>query len=93
MLICLGPNAVRILRTIGILDDIMKKINPDEVRNRGFKFYDGLSDSNVPFYEVRVRSHFVMALVLMIYSIQHPPKTKDWEFTGVVIHFRNKCRC
>ena len=64
----------------------MKKINPDEVRNRGFKFYDGLSDSNVPFYEVRVGSQFAIASVLMIYSIQHPPKTKGWESTGVVIY-------
>lgn len=43
---------MRVLRAIGVLEEILKKINPNEVRNRGFWFYDGLSDSSEPFFEV-----------------------------------------
>ena len=45
------------LRKLGILEDIMKKINPDEVKNRGFRFYDGTSDSPEHFYEVYQHNH------------------------------------
>ena len=43
---------MRVLRAIGVLEEILKKINPNEVRSRGFWFYDGLSDSSEPFFEV-----------------------------------------
>ena len=46
-----GPNAVRVLQQLGILEDILKKLNPSEVRNRGFRYYDGLSDSPEHFHE------------------------------------------
>ena len=52
MLLFVGPNGVRVLRKIGVLDEILKKINPKEVRNRGFWFYDGLSYSSEPFFKV-----------------------------------------
>ncbi|KAI0361022.1 FAD/NAD-P-binding domain-containing protein [Trametes cingulata] len=38
----LGPNAIRVLKAIGVLDEILKKTNPAELRPKGFRFYSGL---------------------------------------------------
>ncbi|KAI0699364.1 FAD/NAD(P)-binding domain-containing protein [Cerioporus squamosus] len=41
-----GPNAVRTLDKMGLLDAILKKVNPAELMARSFSFYEGLSDSH-----------------------------------------------
>ena len=77
-----GPNAVRVLRTIGVFDEILKKINPNEVRQRGPRFYDGLSDSNQPFFEVRPMC--VCGGLPTDYSrVQYPTEPED---EGLGIH-------
>ena len=64
---------------MGIMDDILKKINPDEVKDRGFKFYDGLSDSHEAFFSVSMPPSFIFNCenILMFYSIRPLRKTED----------------
>ncbi|KAI0363533.1 FAD/NAD(P)-binding domain-containing protein [Pilatotrama ljubarskyi] len=38
----LGPNAIRVLKAIGVLDEVLKKTNPAELKPKGFRFYSGL---------------------------------------------------
>ncbi|KAM5536054.1 hypothetical protein V8D89_010312 [Ganoderma adspersum] len=40
----LGANAVRVLKTVGVLDELLKKINPAELRTRGFVYYYGVGE-------------------------------------------------
>ncbi|PIL31454.1 hypothetical protein GSI_06155 [Ganoderma sinense ZZ0214-1] len=40
----LGPNAVRVLKAVGVLDELLKKINPAELRTRGFVYYYGVGE-------------------------------------------------
>lgn len=39
-----GANAVRVLKTVGVLDELLKKINPAELRTRGFVYYYGVGE-------------------------------------------------
>ncbi|KAH9920248.1 FAD/NAD-P-binding domain-containing protein [Epithele typhae] len=43
-----GPNAISVLKKLGILEHLMKLIDPSELRDRGFRFYDGFSESVEP---------------------------------------------
>ncbi|TBU25307.1 FAD/NAD(P)-binding domain-containing protein [Dichomitus squalens] len=45
----IGANAVRALRAIGLLDELLKKISPSELRTRGFVYYGGLGDNQKIF--------------------------------------------
>ncbi|RDX51872.1 FAD/NAD(P)-binding domain-containing protein [Lentinus brumalis] len=45
-----GPNAVRALDKMGLLDAILKKVNPAELKARSFSFYEGLSDNHEAFF-------------------------------------------
>ncbi|KAI1793193.1 FAD/NAD(P)-binding domain-containing protein [Ganoderma leucocontextum] len=40
----LGPNAVRVLKAVGLLDELFKKINTAELRTRGFVYYYGVGE-------------------------------------------------
>ena len=44
LLIYSGPNAVRVLQAVGVLDEVLKKINPAELKTRGFVFYYGVGE-------------------------------------------------
>ena len=48
----LGPNAVRILRDLGIMKAIIARVNPDELRNTSFRFHYGMGDHD-HIYTVR----------------------------------------
>ncbi|EJF67164.1 FAD/NAD(P)-binding domain-containing protein [Dichomitus squalens LYAD-421 SS1] len=45
----LGSNAVRVLKAVGLLDEVLKKIHPSELRTRGFIYYNGLGDNQEVF--------------------------------------------
>ncbi|RPD65133.1 FAD/NAD(P)-binding domain-containing protein [Lentinus tigrinus ALCF2SS1-6] len=45
-----GPNAVQTLDKLGLLDAILRKVNPAELKDRYFSFYEGLSDSHEAIY-------------------------------------------
>ncbi|OJT04462.1 Salicylate hydroxylase [Trametes pubescens] len=46
----LGPNAVRVLKEFGVLDAVLKKTNPGELKPKGFRFFSGL-DGHELVYE------------------------------------------
>lgn len=48
----LGPNAIRVLKEFGVLDAVLKKTNPGELKPKGFRFFSGL-DGHELVYEVR----------------------------------------
>lgn len=48
----IGPNAVRILRTLGVLDDVLEKCNESELSTRMFRFVSGMEGHEV-LYDVR----------------------------------------
>ena len=35
---------MRVLRAVGVLDELFKKINPAELRTRGFVYYHGVGE-------------------------------------------------
>lgn len=45
---------MRILDKLGLLDKILQKVNPAELKARSFSFYEGLSDSHEPYYTVSI---------------------------------------
>ena len=53
-----GPNAVRVLEKLGLLDAILKKVNPAELKARSFSYYEGLSDSHEAIYTVSLCAHY-----------------------------------
>ncbi|KAI0639948.1 FAD/NAD-P-binding domain-containing protein [Trametes polyzona] len=40
----IGPNAVRVLRALGLLDDVLQKCNPGDLRPRGFIYWTGVGE-------------------------------------------------
>ncbi|EIW63965.1 FAD/NAD-P-binding domain-containing protein [Trametes versicolor FP-101664 SS1] len=46
----LGPNAIRVLKEFGVLDAVLKKTNPGELKPKGFRFFSGL-DGHELVYE------------------------------------------
>ncbi|KAI0334384.1 FAD/NAD-P-binding domain-containing protein [Cubamyces sp. BRFM 1775] len=38
----IGPNAVRVLKEIGVLEEVLKRTNPAELKPKGFRFFSGL---------------------------------------------------
>ncbi|KAI0361039.1 FAD/NAD-P-binding domain-containing protein [Trametes cingulata] len=40
----IGPNAVRVLRAIGVLDEVLRKCNPGDLRPRGFTCRTGVGE-------------------------------------------------
>ncbi|KAI0639963.1 FAD/NAD-P-binding domain-containing protein [Trametes polyzona] len=50
----LGPNAIRVLNDIGVLDEVLKKTNPAELKPKGFRFLSGL-DGHKLVYEYPIR--------------------------------------
>ncbi|KAI0828955.1 FAD/NAD-P-binding domain-containing protein [Trametes gibbosa] len=46
----IGPNAIKVLKDIGVLDEVLKKTNPGELRPKGFRFLSGL-DGHELVYE------------------------------------------
>ncbi|KAI0673685.1 FAD/NAD-P-binding domain-containing protein [Trametes maxima] len=45
----MGPNAVRVLKEFGVLDEVLKKINPGELSPKGFRYYSGLADHELVY--------------------------------------------
>ncbi len=43
---------MRALDKMGLLDAILKKVNPAELKARSFSFYEGLSDNHEAFFTV-----------------------------------------
>ncbi|EIW63980.1 FAD/NAD-P-binding domain-containing protein [Trametes versicolor FP-101664 SS1] len=40
----IGPNAVRVLRALGVLDEVLQKCNPGDLRPRGFTYRTGVGE-------------------------------------------------
>ncbi|KAH9858349.1 FAD/NAD-P-binding domain-containing protein [Lenzites betulinus] len=82
----IGPNAIKVLKDIGVLDEVLKKTNPNELRPKGFKFISGL-DGHELVYEYPIlpedasismhRAAFLAALVRVV-----DPRTT---------HFNKRC--
>ncbi|EED78110.1 predicted protein [Postia placenta Mad-698-R] len=51
----LGPNAVRILRTLGVLDDVLEKCNESELSTRMFRFVSGMEGHEVLYDLILVK--------------------------------------
>ncbi|KAI0652410.1 FAD/NAD-P-binding domain-containing protein [Trametes meyenii] len=71
----MGPNAVRVLKEFGVLDEVLKKINPGELSPKGFRYFSGLAHHEL-LYEYSVspedasitlhRAAFLDALVRVV---------------------------
>ena len=48
----LGPNAVRVLRYMGLLDAVLQKCNPGDLKPRGFVYRTGTGEHEA-VYTVR----------------------------------------
>ncbi|KAI8976614.1 hypothetical protein BD414DRAFT_539163 [Trametes punicea] len=42
--VAIGPNAVRILRDMGVLDPLLQKCGPGDLRTKGFAYYNGVGE-------------------------------------------------
>ncbi|KAI5122975.1 hypothetical protein M0805_006854 [Coniferiporia weirii] len=82
----LGPNAIRVLQELQILDDVVARVKPEQPKPRSFRFLSGLGEHEV-FYDYPVspedkglgihRAAFLDALVHLV----DPAKT----------HFNKRC--
>ncbi|KAH9897855.1 FAD/NAD-P-binding domain-containing protein [Cubamyces lactineus] len=82
----IGPNAIRVLKEIGVLDEVLKRTNPAELKPKGFRFFSGLEGHEL-VYEYPMspdeesismhRAAFLDALV----GVVNPGST----------HFRKRC--
>ncbi len=65
----LGPNAVRVLKAVGVLDELLKKIDPAELRTRGFVYYYGVGEHkrilavSLPMFTLRLDTSLTLTVV------------------------------
>ncbi len=50
-MLAIGPNAIRVLKQIGIWDAVMKKCTPADLGLQGFIYYNGIGEHKAA-YEV-----------------------------------------
>ncbi|KAI0828977.1 FAD/NAD-P-binding domain-containing protein [Trametes gibbosa] len=48
----IGPNAVRVLRAIGVIDEVLAKCNPGDLRPRGFIYRTGVGEHSAVYATV-----------------------------------------